>query len=156
TRGFGFKVLLDIVAHFFFIGGALTILVAVLWPEILFTFPLRQPNIWLIVMAGYPILSVIPQELVYRPLFFHRYGALFQRDTKLAIFANALFFGFAHIVMANPVAVAGTMAISLLFARRYLKSESLWAVWLEHSLYGCLIFTIGLGIYFYTGSAHLR
>lgn len=156
TRGFDFKTLLDILLHFFFIGGALTILVGLMWPEIFFGFPQAQPDIWRIVMIGYPILSVIPQELVYRTLFFHRYGPLFDDGAKLAVFANSLFFGFAHIVMANPVAVAGTMLISLLFARRYLRSGSLWATWLEHSLYGCLIFTLGLGIYFYTGSTHLN
>ena len=33
------------------------------------------------------------------------------------------------------------------------KRRSLWLTCLEHGLYGCLIFTIGLGRYFYTGAA---
>ncbi len=37
------------------------------------------------------------------------------------------------------------------FARRSYKTKSFWAVWFEHTLWGWLIFTVGLGDYFFTG-----
>jgi hypothetical protein len=46
-----------------------------------------------------------------------------------------------------------TTAGGLLFARDYARHRSLSLTCLEHSLYGCLIFTIGLGRFFYTGAA---
>ncbi len=39
-----------------------------------------------------------------------------------------------------------------LFADTYRQSRSLWLVCLEHALYGDLIFTIGLGTFFYHGA----
>jgi hypothetical protein len=40
-----------------------------------------------------------------------------------------------------------------MFAGDYARRRSLGLACLEHGLYGCLIFTIGLGRYFYTGAA---
>lgn len=56
------------------------------------------------------------------------------------------------MVLQNWLAVAMTMAGGGLFAWRYDRSRSLAAVWVEHALWGCLIFTIGLGRYFYLGA----
>ena len=39
--------------------------------------PRRAPGLWLLILALYPLLSALPQELVFRVLFFRRYGALF-------------------------------------------------------------------------------
>ena len=41
----------------------------------------------------------------------------------------------------------------LFFADTYAKTRSLAAVYFEHALYGCYLFTIGLGFYFYHGNA---
>jgi hypothetical protein len=38
-----------------------------------------------------------------------------------------------------------------LFAYTYAKTRSLLLVSIEHALYGCLLYTIGLGRFFYTG-----
>jgi CAAX protease family protein len=43
----------------------------------------------------------------------------------------------------------------LIFAYRFARTRSFFAVWLEHALYGDLIFTIGLGRFFFTGVANL-
>ena len=43
----------------------------------------------------------------------------------------------------------------LIFAYRYTRTRSFLAVWLEHALYGDLIFTVGLGRFFFTGVANL-
>ena len=41
-----------------------------------------------------------------------------------------------------------------LFAWRYERSRSFWAVWVEHVLWGWLVFTVGLGVFFFTGVAN--
>jgi membrane protease YdiL (CAAX protease family) len=54
-----------------------------------------------------------------------------------------------HIVFRNPLAMALTFAGGILFAWRYEKTGSLFVSSFEHALYGCFLFTIGLGRYFY-------
>lgn len=121
-------------------------------PEVDWFALIRQrPRIWLLVMVAYPILSVYPQELIYRALFFHRYAPAFG-SMPAAVAANALLFGWAHIIFHNPVAVALTVAGGLLFSITYLRTKSLLAASFEHALYGCLLFTLGLGWYFFGGS----
>ena len=52
-------------------------------------------------------------------------------------------------------AVAFSFACGLIFAYRFTRTRSFLAVALEHALYGDLVFTIGLGQFFFTGVAHL-
>jgi membrane protease YdiL (CAAX protease family) len=122
-------------------------------PNLLFNFIERAPRIWALVMILYPLFSVYPQELVYRAFFFHRYQGIFP-SRRIMIVANAAAFGFMHIVFQNWIAVVMTFLGGLLFARTYEKTRSLAVVSVEHALYGCYIFTIGLGIYFYHGAVH--
>ncbi len=65
------------------------------------------------------------------------------------IIANALAFGYMHAVFRNPLAVVLALAGGALFAHTYDRTRSLCAVCFEHALYGCFIYTIGLGRYFY-------
>lgn len=119
-------------------------------PDRLFSLPRRNPTLWAIIMVGYPILSVYPQELAFRAYFFHRYAAIF--PSKLLILASALAFGYAHIILHNWIAILFTTVGGLLFATTYARTRSLLATCLEHALYGCYIFTVGWGWYFYGGS----
>lgn len=80
------------------------------------------------------------------------YRSLFRSDTGIII-ASALAFGFAHVIFLNWIAIGMTTVGGLLFARDYARHRSLRLTCLEHSLYGCLIFTVGLGRFFYTGAA---
>jgi membrane protease YdiL (CAAX protease family) len=102
-------------------------------------------------MLLYPLLSVWPQEVIFRRFFFARYQEIFGAAGLVP--ASALAFGFAHIIFLNWVAVAMTLAGGAIFATDYARYRRLGLACLEHSLYGCLIFTIGLGQYFYTGPA---
>jgi hypothetical protein len=60
---------------------------------------------------------------------------------------------FAHVLLMNPVAVIMTALGGYLFAKDYARHQSLALACLEHALYGCWVFTLGLGIFFYTGAA---
>ncbi|MDO5640545.1 MAG: CPBP family intramembrane metalloprotease [Neisseria sp.] len=112
-------------------------------------FVRRAPAFWLLVMLLYPLLSALPQELVYRRFFFDRYRALFGMGDKAFLVLNAALFSYMHIVFLNPVAVACTFVGGLMFAATYRRSRSLYLTALEHGLYGNLVFTVGLGQYFY-------
>ena len=102
-------------------------------------------------MFIYPVLSVWPQEMVYRTFIFRRYQPFFDKISFPILSAAA--FGFVHILFLNPVAILLTAGGGYMFARTYEKSRSLALVCFEHALYGCLIFTIGLGRFFFLGTA---
>lgn len=112
-----------------------------------------KPYIYALVMVGYPVLSVYPQEIIYRALFFQRYAPAFG-SIPAAVAANALLFGWAHVVFRNPVAIVLTVAGGVIFSITYMRTKSLLAAAFEHTLYGCLLFTIGFGWYFFGGSVH--
>jgi membrane protease YdiL (CAAX protease family) len=119
-------------------------------PERMFSLILDRPYVWAMVMTLYPLLSVFPQEIIFRSFFLNRYAPLFKTERALMT-ANALAFGFAHIVLHSPVAMIFCTIGGWLFAHTYLRTKSLCAVWIEHALYGCTVFTLGLGFYFYHG-----
>jgi len=124
------------------------VLVRLLQPSGLFAFPRQEPVIWMVIMLLYPLLSALPQELIYRSFFFQRYKVLF-RDEKVLGYASAFAFAFLHIVYDNGWALGLSLAGGLLFAHTYRQTRSLFWVSVEHALYGCIVFTVGLGNYFY-------
>jgi len=151
TRGFGWRTLVSILVVFAVGGGGVAFYVAHYHPGWFLEFPRNRPQTYTRVMLLYPAMSVVVQELVYRTFFFHRYGALFGRAWWLAIILNGILFGFGHIVIGTDLAVYGTMATGTLFALRYALTRSFWAVFIEHTLWGALVFTVGLGRFFFAG-----
>lgn len=123
----------------------------VLLPDRLFSFVLERPAFWALVMVAYPLISVVPQEIIFRMFFFERYQHIF-KSRELMIIASGLAFGMAHLIFENWVAPLLTAVGGILFALTYSKKRSLALVSLEHALYGDFIFTIGLGYYFYHGT----
>ncbi|WP_328478459.1 CPBP family glutamic-type intramembrane protease [Actinoplanes sp. NBC_00393] len=119
--------------------------------EHLFDLPREQPWLWAAILILYPLLSVYPQELLFRAFLLHRYAPIFG-DGRGAAAASAAAFGFAHLIFGNVLAVLLTVGGGWLFARRYQQSRSLVVVSVEHALYGITIFTVGLGRLFYHGA----
>ncbi len=147
----GPKKLLILLAKRFAICAALMVIgTRLIYPELLFRFVQEKPYVWLAVVVFYPVLSVVPQELVYRTFIFHRYRELFPSD-RLRIFASGLSFGFVHLLYGNWVALVLSTIGGFFFAYTYASYRSLFLVSLEHALYGQLIFTVGLGNFFYSG-----
>ncbi len=62
---------------------------------------------------------------------------------------NAFLFSFSHIIFRNWLALALTFVGGFLFALTYKRSQSLLTVFIEHTLYGDFIFTVGIGQFFY-------
>ncbi|MBX3404383.1 MAG: CPBP family intramembrane metalloprotease [Phycisphaeraceae bacterium] len=132
-------------------AAALTALLWAIEPARLLDLPRRNPMVWAVVMVGYPVLSVYAQEIAFRAFFFHRYAPLFaQRWTLIA--AASLAFGYAHIIMNNWWAVVFSAIGGVFFGLTYARTNSLLAACIEHALYGCFLFTIGWGWYFYGGA----
>jgi hypothetical protein len=136
------------------VGAATAVVAAALvWlllPGQAFSLPRRAPRLWVAIMLLYPLLSALPQELVFRALFFRRYGGLFA-GRQVAVAVNALGFGLAHLMFWNWVAASLTVAGGVIFARGYLERGFLQAVVL-HAVAGGIIFTSGLGVFFYHGA----
>lgn len=125
--------------------------VALATPDLLFSLPREQPGVWALVMVLYPVFSVYPQELLFRAFVFHRYAPVFGTGTAM-VAASAAAFGFVHIAFGNWIAVVLSAAGGWIFATRYRASGSLLTVSVEHGLYGLLMFTVGLGQYFFHGA----
>lgn len=132
-------------------AAATTALVLALRPWAFLGFPQRNTELWLLVIALYPLLSVLPQELLYRPLFFKRYGVLFP-SWRVAMVANAVCFGLAHAFFHNWFAVVLSGVGGAAFAYAYVVRGSFPLACLWHSLAGQIVFTTGLGVYFYHGA----
>ncbi|NLF23259.1 MAG: CPBP family intramembrane metalloprotease [Lentisphaerae bacterium] len=129
------------------------LLTAALWlhrPGWLFRFPRSSPRFWLLVMGMYPLISVLPQGVLYRQLFERRYAPLFS-SPRASWMIGSLVFGFAHLPFGNLWAVGFPFLGGLLFLRTYRRTGSLALSCIEHGLYGDLLFTIGWGVYLFHG-----
>lgn len=112
--------------------------------ESLFVVLLNKPKMWVIILFIYTFLSVYPQELVYRTFFFQRYQRLIKNE-KFFLFLNAIIFSLGHIFFKNALVIVLTFLGGLLFAITYKKTNSTLLVSVEHAIYGCWLFTVGMG-----------
>ena len=119
-------------------------------PEALFSFLRRDPRFLLLIWALYPLLSALPQELIFRVLFFHRYGRLFS-GPRQAVLVNAALFSLAHLMYWNWIVAIFTFCGGLAFATGYLRRGLPWA-WALHAIAGNILFAVGMGVYFYSGN----
>lgn len=119
-------------------------------PERFLSFPRYSFDRYLVVISLYPFLSVLGQEIAYRLLFYRRYGALIPNRTA-GIMVSAFIFALAHAFYMNWVAVILSFAGGIFFAWAYDRTRSFMLVWILHSLAGQVLFTSGLGIFFYHG-----
>lgn len=134
------------------VGSALV--TAATWafePDLFFRFPRENPRVWAIVMIAYPFFSVYPQEIIFRTFLFHRYRPLFPNETAM-VAVSAVTFGLAHVFFANWWAPVLSTVGGWIFARTYARSRSTLLATVDHGLWGDVIFTVGLGWYFYGGA----
>lgn len=127
-----------------FIVVLTTLFVWITNKDFLFNVILNKPKLWLFILFVYSVFSVYPQELIYRTFFFSRYKTLFS-NTKLFLFVNAIVFSLAHIFFKNTLVLVLTFSGGLLFAITFKRTTSTILVSIEHALYGCWLFTVGMG-----------
>lgn len=114
--------------------------------EDLFRFPVENTKVWFSVLIFYPLISVIPQGILFRSFFFYRYSSLI-KNKNFKIILNAILFSFAHIFFKNHMAILLTFIGGWLFAWRYTRTGKFFHTCFEHALYGLWVFTSGMGEY---------
>lgn len=138
------------VALRFSIAALASVIAARTWvpAEDYLRLPRRAPGFWLVLLLAYPLLSAIPQGLVWRVLLVTRYSALFAYPWQL-LAVGGVAFAAAHLVFRNPITLLATGLGGVLFLHTYLTTGSALLASLEHGAYGALAFTVGFGKYFY-------
>jgi membrane protease YdiL (CAAX protease family) len=110
----------------------------------------RRPGLWLAFGVLYTILSAVPQGILFRVYFEHRFGALFESRALLLV-AGALVFSLGHVVFRNVPALVLTAVGGALFLDTYLRTRSMLLAAAEHGAYGIVAFSAGLGKFLYLG-----
>lgn len=110
----------------------------------LFVVVYYKTLLWSIILFVYSVFSVYPQELIFRTFFFQRYQGLFSNN-NLFIFVNAIVFSLAHIFYRNTLVLVITFLGGILFALTFNRTRSTIMVSIEHAIYGCWLFTVGMG-----------
>jgi membrane protease YdiL (CAAX protease family) len=121
-------------------------------PDVLLTLPREMPRLMAMIALLYPVLSALPQEIIFRPLFFRRYGALLPADPKMQVLLNAGVFAGAHLMYWSWIVAAMTFAGGIVFAWSYRVRGNFPEAVLLHSIAGIILFALGLGIFFYSGN----
>lgn len=161
TPGFAWRELIDFSTmrgHWGLLAGlcaaTAVVVFAVAWAmldERFMALARERPEFLLLIWMLYPWFSVLGQEVLFRPLFFHRYARLFPSETSVII-VNALVFALAHAFFQRWITVFLTLGGGLLFAHFYAKTRSFPGVFILHWIAGGLIFTSGTGWFFYHGA----
>ncbi len=110
-----------------------------------------NPAMMAAIAALYQFLSALPQEIVYRPLFFRRYGPILPRLTP-AIWLNAALFSLAHLMYWSWIVTAMTFSGGLAFAWAYEARRNFPMAVVLHAVAGVIVFLLGLGVFFYSGN----
>lgn len=121
-------------------------------PEALFQIARTQPALLLMILCLYPLVSALPQEVVYRALFFRRYKPILPQAPHEGILLNAALFSLAHLMYWSWVVLVMTFLGGLAFAWAYELRRSFPMAVLMHAVAGNVIFAVGLGLYFYSGN----
>ncbi|MBW4981035.1 CPBP family intramembrane metalloprotease [Mameliella sp. CS4] len=121
-------------------------------PEAAFALIRLNPALMLMIAALYPFLSALPQELVFRPLFFRRYGGLLPGGTWPPLVLNATLFSFAHLMYWSWIVAGMTFFGGLAFAWAYERRGSFAEAVVLHAIAGVILFALGLGVFFYSGN----
>lgn len=116
-----------------------------------FDFAAANPALMVAILILYPVLSALPQELVFRPLFFRRYGPILPEGAA-GLILNAAVFSFAHLMYWSWIVAAMTFAGGLAFAWAYRVRGSFPLAVVLHAVAGQIVFVLGLGMFFYSGN----
>lgn len=133
-----------VLVRFTVLGGLLALVTAWWLPDRFLDVAHTSPVFWLGISLFYSVVSVIPQEWLYRRFVFQHYRSLVP-DGNHRVLLSALLFSWAHIIFLDPLILLLTFIGGLLFADTYRRSGSLPLVSLEHAAWGVLLFTVGLG-----------
>lgn len=113
----------------------------------------ERPAFYALIVLLYPILSALPQEVLFRVLYFRRYGALVPGG-RIGLAVNGAVFSLAHLMFWSWVVAAMTFAGGVIFAWAYERRGSFALAAVLHSVAGWVLFGMGMGAFFYLGNVH--
>ena len=102
---------------------------------------LKKFYITSVLLLFYLLFSVIPQEIIFRFLFFYKYKDYFNKTEILLL--NSLVFSFCHLIYFDIYILLFSFFGNLLFTFNYMKNKSLLAVIIEHFLLGQTLIILG-------------
>ena len=94
-----------------------------------------------VLLLFYLLFSVIPQEIIFRFLFFYKYKDYFNKFEILLL--NSLVFSFCHLIYFDIYILLFSFFGNLLFTFNYMKNKSLLVVTVEHFLLGQTLIILG-------------
>ena len=94
-----------------------------------------------VLLLFYLLFSVIPQEIIFRFLFFYKYKDYFNKFEILLL--NSLVFSFCHLIYFDIYILLFSFFGNLLFTFNYMKNKSLLVVIIEHFLLGQTLIILG-------------
>ena len=94
-----------------------------------------------VLLLFYLLFSVIPQEIIFRFLFFYKYKDYFNKFEFLLL--NSLVFSFCHLIYFDIYILLFSFFGNLLFTFNYMKNKSLLVVIVEHFLLGQTLIILG-------------
>ena len=94
-----------------------------------------------VLLLFYLLFSVIPQEIIFRFLFFYKYKDYFNKFEMLLL--NSFVFSFCHLIYFDIYIVIFSFFGSLLFTFNYMQNKSLLVVIVEHFLLGQTLIILG-------------
>ena len=94
-----------------------------------------------VLLLFYLLFSVIPQEIIFRFLFFYKYKDYFNKFEILLV--NSLVFSFCHLIYFDIYILLFSFFGNLLFTFNYMKNKSLLVVIVEHFLLGQTLIILG-------------
>ena len=94
-----------------------------------------------VLLIFYLLFSVIPQEIIFRFLFFYKYKDYFNKFEILLL--NSLVFSFCHLIYFDIYILLFSFFGNLLFTFNYMKNKSLLVVIIEHFLLGQTLIILG-------------
>ena len=133
------RLMLGCSAAFAFIAFTIT---SLYWPTRLFSAP---PEI-AVMLVVFPILTALPMELVYRALFFRRYGHLIRgENTAILLGAAATSLGYAVLSYSIGGVIFG-FALGGLLGWAYLRTGNFLVSIVLHWAAAAALYLIGPGI----------
>jgi len=102
---------------------------------------LKKYYFTLVLLIFYLLFSVIPQEIIFRFLFFYKYKDYYNKFEILLL--NSLVFSFCHLIYFDIYILLFSFFGNLLFTFNYMKNKSLLVVIVEHFLLGQTLIILG-------------
>ena len=94
-----------------------------------------------VLLLFYLLFSVIPQEIIFRFLFFYKYKDYFNKFEILLL--NSLVFSVCHLIYFDIYILLFSFFDNLLFTFNYMQNKSLLVVIVEHFLLGQTLIILG-------------